>query len=373
MNESARIESATSGFRGEVLMKYLRSSGNDASRSIPEKIHKQQIRQIATLLLFAIALTAIDVSAQDQTPDSQTPAPSAASQGGTVTIPAGTSIALVLTHPIESRYIHHGDDIYAQVTSPVTSANQMVIPPGTFVQGTVDKLGRQGDRGELRLQSMSITFPDGYVAPISGPVTIETNQGYAVKDPGNRRMATAVVLPLAGAGVGALIGHSVGQADSSTNTPFPPGCVGPPPFCTTVSTPTFGTKTKDAIIGAGIGSAVGAVASVTLLFSSHHFFIDAGAPVEITLQQPVSLDRKEVDAAVQRSADHPVAAQPVMPRPQPPPVPNVPMSSDTCWTPGTPGTPPTVIPGAPGPDGVPGPPTIIPGTPPTPGTAYPCP
>ena len=31
---------------------------------------------------------------------------------------------------------------------------------------------------------MSITFPDGYVAPMSGPVTLESIEGYALKDPG---------------------------------------------------------------------------------------------------------------------------------------------------------------------------------------------
>ena len=49
----------------------------------------------------------------------------------------------MLTHPIQSRYIHRGDDIYAQITSPVNFGNEIVIPPGTFVEGKVDKLERQ--------------------------------------------------------------------------------------------------------------------------------------------------------------------------------------------------------------------------------------
>lgn len=290
-------------------------------------------------------------------------------QSATITIPAGTRLALVLTHPIQSRQIRRGDDIYAQTTAPVTSGDQLVIPGGTFVQGTVDKLGRNGNRGEVRLQSMAITFPDGYVAPVPGPITLETNEGYALKDPGSRRSLSAVALPAAGAGVGALIGFAAGSSSSSATTPFPAGCTGGPPFCTTTTTPNFGTKGRDAIIGAGIGTAIGAVASFSLLFGSHHFFIDVGAPVEMTLQAPISLDRNEVNAAVQQSAEHPVAQQAVLPRPMPPAT----IDQGTCMSPGTPGTPPTVIPGAPGPDGIPGPPTIIPGTPPTPGTPYPCP
>jgi hypothetical protein len=291
----------------------------------------------------------------------------------TVTIPAGTELPLVLTNPIQSRYLHRGDDIYAQVTAPVNSGNEVVIPPGTFVQGKLDKLGRNGSRGELHLQSISITFPDGYVAPVSGPVTLETNEGYALKDPGQGRATWAFILLPAGAGLGALIGHSAGTASSTVTGNFPPGCVGAPPFCTITSTPVFGTKGKDAIIGAGIGGALGAVGSAALLFGSHHFFIDVGAPVELTLQHPVTLQQDEVAKAVTESEKHPVAGQPIAPRPLPPVPPNLPASNGTCWTPGIPGTPSQTIPGPPNPDGTPGPPTIIPGTPGTPPTPYPCP
>lgn len=339
-------------------MKCLRSLENAASPSIPETLHKKQLRFVA--IAICILSTSISVTAQDPPASQQPGTKEGSSQKTVVTIPAGTQVALVLTHPIQSRYIRRGDDIYAQTTAPVLSGNEMVIPPGTFVQGTVDKLGHQGDRGELHLQSVTITFADGYVAPISGPLTVETNEGYAIKDPGSKRGVAALALPAAGAGLGALIGHSVGKADSTVTSPFPPGCVGAPPFCTTVSTPVFGTKTKDAIIGAGIGSAIGAVASITMLFSSHHFYIDAGAPVEMTLEHPVALDRTEVEAAVQQSTMQPAFQPVILPRPvaPPPPVDNTPAISPT------PGMPPTVIPGPPGPDGTPGPPIVIPGTPP---------
>ena len=115
------------------------------------------------------------------------------------------------------------------------------------------------------------------------------------------------------------------------------------------------------------------IASITMLVGSHHFYLDAGAPVEMTLQQPITLGQDEVAKAVQQSQKHPVAVQAVAPRPLPPPLPDTPVNRGTCYTPSTPGTPPTVIPGAPGPDGIPGPPTIIPGTPGLPGTPYPCP
>ena len=335
-----------------------------------------------TLAAFTALLFAVTCMAQDHaqappqppsTPEAETSA-QAPAKSSPVTLPAGTRIALVLTHDIQSRSMRRGDDIYAQITSPVNSGTQMVIPPGTFVQGTVDKLQRRGGHAELHLQSMSITFPDGYVAPIAGPVTLESDEGYALKDPGQRRMIGFVALPAAGAGLGALIGHSVASSQNSTITSsLPPGCTGPPPFCISSSLSVPPNKGESTVIGAAVGGAVGFVASLVLLASSHNFFLDVGTPVEMILRQPLLLEEPRVADAVRDSAQQPVAVQPVARRPVAPQLPNTGALNHTCFTPGSPGTPDTVIPGPPGPDGVPGPSTTIPGTPPTPGTPYPCP
>lgn len=324
-------------------------------------------------VLVAILFSALACVAQDEPPQNSQPS-QAPAENQTLTIPSGSRIALVLTQPVETRHLRRGDDIYAQVTSPVVAGNQVAIPAGTFVQGTLDKIERVNGRGEVHLQSMSITFPDGYVAKISGPTTLESDEGYAIKDPGQGRMGAAFAVAAGGAGLGALIGHSVGSSSQTLTTTLPPGCTGPPPECLSSSMTVPGNTGMHTAIGAGVGGAIGMVASLALLLSSHHFFLEAGTPAEITLQQPVSLEQGEVSKAVQQSAQQPVAIAPVAPRPMPPPPPpDTPTDHGTCWTPGSPGTPPTVIPGTPGPDGIPGPPTIIPGTPPTPGTPYPCP
>src|SRR6202051_4077488 len=90
-------------------------------------------------LLFTITCIAQDNTQSQQTslPDPQSstqPQP----QSSTITLPAGTRILLVLTHDIRSKSLRRGDDIYAQITSPVISGNQMVLRPGTCVQGTGD-------------------------------------------------------------------------------------------------------------------------------------------------------------------------------------------------------------------------------------------
>jgi hypothetical protein len=355
----------------------------------------EQILVLVTMLLVSIAgfaqqtpqtAPATDAQASAQTspatdkagaepPVPETSLPENASLANTsVTIPDGTRIALVLTHSIQTRYIRRGDDIYAQITAPITAGNEVVIPPGTFVQGKVDKLARNGSRGELYLQSMEAIFPDGYVVPISGPVTLETDSGYALKDPGPGRVVGAFALPAAGAGLGALIGHSVASSQNTTITStLPPGCTGPPPGCLSSSLTTPPDKGKGTAIGAAVGGIIGAVASLLLLTSSHNFFLDVGSPVEMMLQQPLSLPQDQVADAVRQSEQHPVPEQPISPRPQPPmPPPN--SDPGICYTPGSPGTPDIDIPGTPAVGDSPGTPSIhIPGIPPTPPTSHPCP
>jgi hypothetical protein len=355
------------------------SAGNRSPRPLSTtaflSLAKTKIRQgiaLTPTLLLAIFSLAQETPPTTPQPDSQTSAQGALSSAKpatdttTVTVAAGNRMALVLTQPIRTRDLRRGDDIYAQVVSPVTAGNEVVIPPGTFVQGKVDKLERHGGRGELRLQSMSITFPDGYTAPVAGPVTLESPDGYALKDPGNGRAVGAFALPAAGAGIGALIGHFAANSQPDTLTSsIPSGCTGPPPGCLTSSVTAPGSTAKGTVIGAVVGGAVGAIASFPLLFSTHNFFLDVGSPVEMVLEHPLTLEQDQVADAVRQSEQQPVPEQPIARRPQPPPPPP---DTGTCWTPGTPGTPGTDIPGSPG-----TPPIHIPGIPPTPPTAHPCP
>jgi hypothetical protein len=271
-----------------------------------------------------------------------------------VIVPSGTRIALVLTHPIQSRSVRRGDDIYAQITSPVTSGNEVVLPPGTFVQGKVDKLGRNGSRAQLHLQSMSVIFPDGYVAPFSGPLDLESDEGYALTDPGKGRVAGMVAAPLAGLGIGALIGNAAHTRQSSTLDG------------TTISSST----PKGLAIGSLVGLAAGGAVSLFLLGGSHQFFLDVGSPVEMVLGQPLTLQQERVAAEDTQFEQHPVTPLPIAQRPRPPAV----TDPGTCYTPGTPGTPDTDIPGTPAIGDSPGtPPTHIPGIPATPPTPHPCP
>jgi len=94
---------------------------------------------LISVLLFAIASLAQN---QDQTTPTQDPKAGQSTAGP-------TSI---------------GQPTTAQPAGQSASAPaaNVIIPAGTFVQGKVERLTRNGSRAEMALQSVSVMFPDGY-------------------------------------------------------------------------------------------------------------------------------------------------------------------------------------------------------------------
>jgi hypothetical protein len=314
----------------------------------------RQLQIVFITLLFG----ASTCMAQQGTPAAEPPGAPAAkasttpeSQGTTVTIPAGTHVAMALTHPVDSHSTHRGDEIFAQTTSPLIVSNQVVIPAGTFVQGKVDKMTRRGSRGELLMQSVSVVFPNGYVATITGPLNMESDEGTAWNNPSSGAKVGIILAPLAGAGIGTAI--AAGQHTTTT--------LGG----TTITS----VSTKALAIGSLVGLAAGGAVSVVLLARSHHFYIQEGSPLELSLPKPVTLAQVQSSSPEEKTASTPAAPSGLPGSPMP-----ASAERGTCYIPGRPGTPPTYIPGTPGTVDLPGTSgTYIPGTPPTPPIPYPCP
>ena len=316
----------------------------------------KKLQTFSLTLLFAVGMCMAQ-----QYPPSSGPATDSATQSSTnpepqqatITIPAGTHLALALSHPVDSHSTHRGDDIFAQTTSPVIVANQVAIPAGTFVQGKVDKMARRGTRGELLMQSVSVVFPNGYVATIKGPLNMQSDEGTAWSNPSSAEKAGIFAAPFAGLGIGAAIGAAQHTTQSST--------LGGTTL--TSSTP------KGLAIGSLVGLAAGGAVSLVLLARSHHFYVQEGSPLELSLPQPVTLAQIQTTQAERTTASTPAAPSGLPPTPMP-----ASAEHGTCYIPGRPGTSPTYIPGTPGTADSPGTPgTYIPGTPPTPPIPYPCP
>jgi hypothetical protein len=300
--------------------------------------------------------TTANQSPQDTPQDQQQSLPNKAG----FTLPAGTKLPLGLVRPLSVKSAKPGMSVYLQVTFPVSVGQQMLVPPGTYVQGVIEKIIRR-DRSratlEFTMRSASLIFSNGYTVTITGNVTVSPATADLISPPASP-VSTGEAVPV----MAALGG--------------PPALPPLPPL------PQPGNGARDAIIGIGIAGAAAAVFG--FIFAVHHSDIEmeTGTPMEIILAAPVSLDVNQAMSAVQQYDQQTKNAPPEIV--QPPKKPAICYDSGSAGTPdtvipGTPGTPDTVIPGVNGaPDtvipGIPATPsTVIPGTPGTPPSSYPCP
>jgi hypothetical protein len=241
--------------------------------------------------LFAMAglLIASGCWAQEPVPSPQQPsapvqeqtAPPA--QKETLTVPAGTRIPLTLANPIRTRTARPGDAVRAATAFPVTVGTQEMIPPGTYVEGSLERVIKKDASGQpgLQVHFTRMVFANGYAVALDGAMTQGRNG-----TPGN---SSAAASPSGGQnttdnGNGNALGYGMSFQQPPTPPPLPP-----------LPGPHYGP-----IIGTAAGSA--AVAVLLAVFAHRHrnddALFDAGWQFEMVLQSPLSLDADKVAAAI---------------------------------------------------------------------------
>src|SRR5579872_3754265 len=86
------------------------------------------------------------------------------SKAGSYVIEAGTKVPLALINSISTKHSAEGDRVYLETVFPIMANGRIVIPPGSYVAGTVTEVKRPGrvkGRGELFLRFDSLTLPNG--------------------------------------------------------------------------------------------------------------------------------------------------------------------------------------------------------------------
>lgn len=238
------------------------------------------------LLVAAFAVGSLPLFAQDEphiTPRvaptaresqiDQSPVPEP-SPIATVTVPAGTKIPLTLKQAISTHSARVGDPVYAQTAFPIVQNNKIVIPEGTFVQGTIRSIvhpGKVKGRAQLNMTFTSMIFPNGYTVVLPGALEgVPGSNNSAIKDSEGtieqsgskgKDAATIATTTIPGAGIGAI-------ADGA----------------------------KGAGIGAGVGGVVGL--ATVLLTRGPDVSLGTGSSVEMVLERTIEIDRSRV----QRSA-----------------------------------------------------------------------
>ncbi len=227
---------------------------------------------IAVLLFSGLALAQNPQTAPN--PDRKLISPSGdvttATPENLVTIPAGTKIPLVLKQTIYTKNAKENDSVYAATNFPIVVDGQVVIPPGTYVQGVISHVKRPGrvkGRAELLVHFTSMIYPSGYTVLLPGAVDSApdlegkvkdkegTVQGTGSKGKDAKTIATT-------AGYGTMIGAAAGQS------------------------------AKGAAMGGGLGAAAGLAA--VLFTRGPDLKIENGTAIDMVLERPVTVDRSRI-------------------------------------------------------------------------------
>jgi type IV secretion system protein VirB10 len=171
-----------------------------------------------------------------------------------------------------------GDRIYLETVFPVMVNGRIVIPPGSYVAGTVTDVKRPGrvkGRGEIYVRFDSLTLPNGVtrdfrarIGSLDGRASeeLEREEG-KIKSEGNKSGDARTVGEAAGAGasVGTIAGAVGGNAG----------------------------------MGAGIGAAAGAAAGLVgvLLSRGPEAVLAKGTTLEMVLDRPLLFDDSELNFA----------------------------------------------------------------------------
>lgn len=84
-------------------------------------------------------------------------------------IPSGTHVLLRMVNSIDTRTAREGDQVYLQTASPIAIDGKIMVPPGTYVQGSVSHAKRSGKvagKAELGIRLETLTL-GGKVLKIS--------------------------------------------------------------------------------------------------------------------------------------------------------------------------------------------------------------
>jgi len=242
-------------------------------------------------LLAAGAFAAEDAEPAESQGKGLIPRETVAPEGFDIAIPRGTRVPLVLINSISTKNAAPGDRIYLESVYPVVVDGRIVIPPGTYVSGSVTsstRAGRVKGKAELYLLFEQMILPNGIIRDLVGrvgsldgrsPENLDREEGKITSESGKgsdtRRVAETTVT---GTSIGAIAGAVGGNAGAGVG------------------------------IGAAAGAAVG-VASV-LLTRGPEAVLEKGAQLDmmldrdlyfttedLTFEDPLGASRARVDSS----------------------------------------------------------------------------
>lgn len=232
------------------------------------------LRSIAVGLSFLCLLGAQETNTN--TADGMEPRPVVGEDSSKYVLEPGTKIPLSMINSVSTKHAAVGDRLYLETVFPIMAEGRIVIPPGSYVAGTVTSVKRPGrirGKGELYVRFDSLTLPNGVtrdfrarIGSLDGRANEELDREEGtVKSEGNKAGDARTVGEAAAAGASA--GTIAGAIGGNTG------------------------------MGAGIGAAAGATAGIVgVLFSrGPEAMLSKGTTLEMVLDRTITFDEQELD------------------------------------------------------------------------------
>jgi type IV secretion system protein VirB10 len=190
-------------------------------------------------------------------------------------VETGTKVPLSLLNSVSTKHSGEGDRVYLETVFPIMVNGKIVIPPGSYVAGTVTQVkrpGRMKGRGEIYVRFDSLTLPNGVtrdfrarISAMDGRASEEFDKAEGkVKSEGNKSGDARTIgeAAAAGASVGVIAGAATGH---------------------------YG-------MGAGVGAAAGAAAGLVgvLVSRGPDAVLAKGSTLEMVLDRPLHFQETEL-------------------------------------------------------------------------------
>jgi hypothetical protein len=216
-------------------------------------------------LLFVLPFSAIGTGVAQE--------PAQESLQDELIVPEGTVIPIVLTAFLNTRNSQVGDAVYADTTYPVWIQQQLVIPKGSTIRGTVTEVvqpGKVKGKGKLAVRFDDILLPNGVKRDLSASFKGIHGAGAETIDRKSETVSAG-----GGGNKGAEIGTVVGTSAT--------GAV-------------IGAIADEGATGTLIGAGVGAAAGIaTVLFSrDRHLVISPGTQFDLELKRALKFAYNEL-------------------------------------------------------------------------------
>jgi hypothetical protein len=188
----------------------------------------------------------------------------------------GTRIPLSMINSVSTKTAVSGERVYLESVFPILVNGHVVIPPGSYVAGTITEVKRPGrvkGHGELYVRFDSLTLPNGVtrdfrarMGSLDGraPETLDKSEG-KIKGEGDK--AGDIKTVGEGAGIGATVGGLAGAAAGHAG------------------------------MGAGLGAAAGVTAGLVgvLLTRGPDAILARGTTMEMVLDRPLQFNTADID------------------------------------------------------------------------------